>query len=569
MDFSGADIQSIEEAFQTHRAGGWRRLDAATLAQHPALLVRAGWHLDVPQGQFTGAPVDRLLLLLGHAFPKSELRVVAPALKLGDWPHVESGGVLCLRRTSWSASAGDRAIANIADACEILDFDEARCKAEFAREFSAYWVHMLSAGSAAPTFMTLMAPEARSREIFFAKYRKGGRVVLADDRASLERWLGHIGEKVERRDIRETRLIWLPEPWTPAEFPLRAQDVFSKAEWGVFNSLLRVGESLPVIFGATTETGPVMVGVEVPGGTNKQYRNGFRPGHVPGAAVAMFTASQSILRCRLERADAAWVHGRDHNAQLAMLARMTVGIVGCGSLGAAVARLLVQMGVGNFILIDSEELTTANTSRHVLGSGYVRENKAVATRRMLLRDFPHLTSIESLPKLFQKLVEPDLGSLATCDVVVSAGIDSTGDAVLDHWRRGLANPPVHVCTWVEEYALAGHAIALFADDSLLAEFTADGMPNFCLTQWPPAARTVIAEAGCGNVFQPHGAVDLNNSVGLAAKLVMDVLIGDVTRSCRRAWLGDRTRLVNLGGAPSAAFNVSNTVKVFAWPDGNV
>jgi hypothetical protein len=566
VNFSGADVQSIEEALEKHRPGQWRRLGAAALEQHSALMPRAGWQLDVPAGQFACSSVDRLLLLIDHAFPKSEPRVVSSSLQIGSWPHVESNsGVLCLRRTLWSASAGDRAVATIADAGALLDFDAARRKVEFDREFAAYWGYLVSAGG--PTFMTLTAPQPQSREIHFAKCRNGSRVLLGDDRRVLQSWLEHSGESVKPQDIGKTKLIWLPEPWSPAEFPSRVQDVINRTERGALNAYLRAGESLPVLFGASTASGPVFVGVEVPGGSRQRFRNGFRPNHVPGAAVAMFSASLPVVRCRVERVDAAWVHGRDHNDQQTTLAAKRVGIVGCGSLGAAVARLLAQMGIGNFILVDLDALSSANTSRHVLGSEFVRENKAAATRRMLLRDFPHLTEVECFDKRFQHLPEANLKRLEECDVIISAGIDTTGDAALDQWRSVLTTSPVHVCTWVEEYALAGHAIALFAGDALFDGFSTDGDPTFCLTQWPPDAQTRIVEAGCGNSFQPHGVIELYNSVSMVAKLALDVLTGDVTRSCRRAWLGDRDRLVDLGGRPAAEFSVSNTIKIFAWPNG--
>lgn len=567
VNFSCAHVGSIESALEQHRPGAWRRLGIAELEQHSDLPATAGWHLKVREGQFACAGVNRIHLVIDNAFPTSEPRVIVPSLKLGEWPHVEAGGLLCLIRTARSASAGDRAMGCISYARDLLNFDDARRKQEFAREFAAYWAHNISVSSSAPLFMTLTAPLAGSREIYFARYRKGARVILGENRESLQRWLEHSGENVERGEIRKTLQIWLPEPWAPAEFPTRVQDVVNRVDRAALNPLLRAGESLPVLFGAVTESGPVFVGIDVPGGSPQQFKNGFRRNHVPGVAVAMLTGGHAVHRCRVERADAGWVHGRDHNEQQSTLGAKCIGVIGCGSLGASVTRLLAQMGVGRFILIDSDALTAANTSRHVLGSSFVRENKAAATRRMLVRDFPHLTGVESFESRFQKLADTQFRRLAECDVIVSAGVDTAGDSVLDQWRRALERPPVHVCTWVEEYALVGHAVALFAGDSLFSGFNADGIPAFSMTHWPQAAQTLIVEAGCGNSFQPHGVIDLSNSVSLAAKLVLDVLTGDVTGSCRRSWLGDRKELARLGGTPLAEFDMSNTIKEFAWKNG--
>jgi hypothetical protein len=566
-DFSGADVQSIEEALERHRPGAWRRLKAADLEQISALIARAGWSLAVPVGQYAHERVDRLLLIIDRAFPKSEPRVIVPSLKLGEWPHVEKDGVLCLRRTSWGASAGDRAITSTADASSLLNYDEPRRRQEFAREFSAYWAQLLSQTEAGPLFMTLTASGPPTREVFFARLSKGARIILGDNPDSVGRWLDHRGESVDRRVIQKTLLHWLPEPWMPAEYPHKAQNVLAKIDRGALNPFLRPGESLPVLFGATTVSGPVFVGIEMPSVPSKQFRNGFRANHVPGSAVAMFSASQPIHRCRVERVDPSWIHGRDHDPQQALLAAKCVGIIGCGSLGAPVARLLAQMGIGSFVLVDSDELSAANTSRHILGLGYIRQNKAAATRKMLLLDFPQLTGVECFEVRVQSLTDENLRRLAACDVIVSAGIDLAGDAVLDQWRRALTNPPVHVATWVEEYALAGHAVALFGDDSLFARFSPEGVPDFRLTQWPPEAKSLIVEAGCGNSFQPHGVIDLNNSVGMAATLVLDVLAGVLAHTHRRAWLGSREQVIRDGGTPTAGFDASNTVKEFEWATG--
>ncbi len=173
VDFSGADVQSIEEALERHRPGAWRRLKAADLEQRSALMARAGWSLAVPAGQFAREGVDRLLLIIDRAFPKSEPRVIVSSLKLGEWPHVEKDGLLCLRRTSWRACAGDRAITSIVDASSLLNYDEPRRRQEFAREFSAYWTQLLSQTEVGPLFMTLTAPGPPTRDVFFCKVRQG------------------------------------------------------------------------------------------------------------------------------------------------------------------------------------------------------------------------------------------------------------------------------------------------------------------------------------------------------------------------------------------------------------
>ncbi len=567
VDFGSTDIAAIENTLEAQRPGGWRRLSAATLAKYASVAPRAGWELTVHAGQFRCAAIDRLHVLIDAAFPDSDPRVAVPQLDIGDWAHVEPRGLLCLTKRTWQAAPGDRVVQSLRDAADVLDMDVETQQQEYFAEFSAYWNQRLTPES--PLFMTLVATISGSRELFYHRQTDRGRIVLADDRDELVRWLEHSGVMSEARSLRRTQLIWLPRPWTPHEFPELTRDVRSAAKPVDLNGYLRAGEALPVLFGSQTKTGPVFVGVDLPGVPRSRFNKGsFRDlSRIPVTMLATMSAGLRVTRCRVERVDRAWIYGRDHDAVQASLAAKKVGLVGCGALGSAVARLLVQMGVGRWLLVDGDGLSAPNTARHVLGNPHIRVNKAVALRRQLLCDFPHLDSIESFPVDVRELTDSQRSSLSQCDVIVSAGISWAGDLVLDRWRQSLSRTPVHVCSWVEEFALAGHAVALVGNDTLRLRFSADGVPDFRLTTWPATVTTQIMEAGCGNLFQPHGAVDLINSAALAAQLVVDVLLGDVKMSRRRVWLGDRARLAQLGGTPAAQFDVSHTRREFPWVGG--
>jgi hypothetical protein len=566
VDFSGTDVAAIENALEAQRPGGWRRLAAATLAEYASVAPRAGWELMVPAGQFRCAAIDRLRVLIDAAFPDSDPRVAAPQLDIGDWAHVEPRGLLCLTKRTWQAASADRVLQSLVDAAAVLDMDVETQQQEYFAEFSAYWSQRLTPES--PLFMTLVANIPGSRELFYYRQANRGRIVLADNRGQLVRWLEHTGVISEARSLRRTQLIWLPQPWAPHEFPELAKDVRVAAEPVDLNGYLLAGEALPVLFGVQTRTGLVFVGTDLPGVPRSRFKKGgFRDlSKIPGTMLATMSAGLRVARCRVERVDRAWIYGRDHDPMQASLATKRVGLVGCGALGGAIARLLVQMGVGRWLLIDGDGLSAPNTARHVLGNPYIRVNKGVALRRELLIDFPHIESIESFPVEVRELTDSQRDSLSQCDVIVSAGISWAGDLVLDQWRQSLPLTPVHVCSWVEEFALAGHAVALIGEDTLRSQFSADGVPDFRLTSWPTTVATQIMEAGCGNLFQPLGAVDLINSAALAAQLVVDVLVGEVKVSCRRVWLGDRTRLAQLGGTPAAQFDMSHARREFPWLD---
>ena len=74
----------------------------------------------------------------------------------------------------------------------------------------------------------------------------------------------------------------------------------------------------------------------------------------------------------------------------AALAQQKMAIVGCGSIGSALADMLVRAGVGSLTLIDPELLKIENTGRHVLTRSDVGQPKAEALARRLLEVNPEL-----------------------------------------------------------------------------------------------------------------------------------------------------------------------------------
>jgi molybdopterin/thiamine biosynthesis adenylyltransferase len=68
---------------------------------------------------------------------------------------------------------------------------------------------------------------------------------------------------------------------------------------------------------------------------------------------------------------------------LKRLAEKKVGIIGLGSGGGFVALALAMSGVGNFVLIDSDDLEEGNVVRHVADRRYVGQNKAQAVADLI------------------------------------------------------------------------------------------------------------------------------------------------------------------------------------------
>jgi molybdopterin/thiamine biosynthesis adenylyltransferase len=263
--------------------------------------------------------------------------------------------------------------------------------------------------------------------------------------------------------------------------------------------------------------------------------------------LARYFGGTTLMRRPIERADAAWIHGRGQDPRAEHLRSMSVVVIGCGSMGGPVAVALAQAGVGRIILIDFDTLTWANVGRHPLGAGYVNRNKAKGLAEKLRADFPH-TTIEHYDTDVDTAVRQHAELLASADLIVAATGSWAADGRLDAWQAATGRAVPIVYGWMEPHACAGHALLLAGDDACLRYgFDGTGLPDFRVTDWPAGTPT-RQEPACGAVFQPYGPVELGYVNGLVSELALDTLLSEENAPPYRVWVGSGKRLRQLGGA---------------------
>ncbi|MBF6618282.1 MAG: ThiF family adenylyltransferase [Candidimonas sp.] len=525
----------------------------------------AGWHISVPDGAVRAPGVRYFVLVIGRTFPNSQPRMLVPELgSLFQWPHVEPAGLLCLAPTSIEASTRDRVGLLLDHTFRLLNFSDKQCQAEFRREFGSYWSQLATRGQDKLRVLSLLKPSDQSRKVIFHFAARQRRIIVADDFSTLSAWRHNVGEATTPHQTQPALLLRLQRPWLPDEFPATvAQSINGIPDELVRPVLLQHPWSL-FVFEAPTDTGPVFAAVLINSNKLSKLKNGFRSlQQVPLENIKRGLASQRVERVAVSRLDPAWVHGRGHSADLKSLQVRRVAIIGCGSIGSEIAALLAKAGVGELALLDHDTLNSANLGRHFLGATYLGRNKAQALAQELCYRLPHLGIKSAHPKKFEWLSAGELSQLADMDLIVTAGLDFDGEAAVNAWRHTLDRPPAYVSTWAEAFCTAGHAVLLYGPDDLMARFEQE-RPTFRLTDWPQEANHLIIEAGCGNVFQPHGAADLLPIIAMAARLVLDAFAGRVPDSCRRTWFGDREAVTTLQGITRDTFTEINAMRQFRW-----
>lgn len=136
-----------------------------------------------------------------------------------------------------------------------------------------------------------------------------------------------------------------------------------------------------------------------------------------------------------------------------------IAIIGCGSVGAAIAFKLLKMGCNNLLLVDPQYLSSDNIARHILGIEYLEEYKATALKIYLEKQFLN-TNIEAI----NSSIEDDFKIIENVDLIVSA-IGSDANHIEEYILRSSIKeelPPTISC-WVEAGAVVGHSILINKD----------------------------------------------------------------------------------------------------------
>lgn len=530
------------------------RLNQSDLARLGFERFSDGWSMPLP---IEGG--GSMILVLDSRFPYSVPRVaVSGRDDILLWPHVERNGLLCI--------AGDNA--NVVPSQPLEIVRDTLCEAEnllqqnereeltddYLVDFQAYWRREIATSES--TIYSITDQVDRSRII--SAWHGQNAYWVGETSDDVLRWFkNRNGEKPEGK-TKQAGLVKLSRLPEPSEYPATVVQLrhmlaqFSRDGLRVLDQLLHQEAQRFIILlegvtttGRTASAGLIIQEVVNPRSKSNRVREplskGFRPGHVPGGVLA---TRYSPRRTEVTPLDSS--RSRMDQTIRGALSLKKVAIIGCGSVGSSVARILVQSGVNNIVLVDPELLGWENLGRHELGAQDVGTRKAEALEKHLRRRFPHVREVRALTTDVLSAIAEDSGLFEDCDLIISATAAWNAESALNDMQiQGEIRCPI-IYSWLEDKAVAAHALAVFKDGHgcFACGFGATGQATMPVTQWPVDQR----DLECGGGISVYGSAELANSHALTASLSIDVLTGSVSETTRRTWISGEASLVRYGGS---------------------
>lgn len=190
-----------------------------------------------------------------------------------------------------------------------------------------------------------------------------------------------------------------------------------------------------------------------------------------------------------------------------------VVLIGVGALGSYIASELVNHGVKELTLIDDDNLTNDNISRHYLGYESIGINKARAMNVMLSLCYPYL-KIKSINKRISKSnIKEILDDIDADLFIVATGNEDTELLINDYVSHRKNFVPTFFC-WLEANGIGSHIFCLNRKEAACFECLLNQEISFIKNPFNYKVKN-----GCGGTYTKYGKQIILNTVSMLIPLL--------------------------------------------------
>lgn len=217
-------------------------------------------------------------------------------------------------------------------------------------------------------------------------------------------------------------------------------------------------------------------------------------------------------------------------------------IIGCGSLGSNLAKLLADCGARKFSLIDNDSLGVENVARHACGFQEVGQKKVDALKALLENSNPNIECKAIAADANKVLDERPVEFSRQSAIFLTAA-----DLPLEfHFVDSLVQGRIEGCLvimWLEPFAFAAHALLLNKPQDIINDLFDDNL-SFDFPVIANESSFTKREAGCQSSYMPYSGVDVQSFILDFLRIWRDK-VGDA-HNYHYVWFGNLSAAERVG-----------------------
>ena len=233
--------------------------------------------------------------------------------------------------------------------------------------------------------------------------------------------------------------------------------------------------------------------------------------------------------------------------QFEKINKLTVAVVGLGSVGSNLIPYLEAIGAVDFRLVDIDVVSIENVDRHLLGLADVGKPKTKAVRDYIQNKNP-LSVVSTRESRIVELVNLEPKFFSACDFLFFC----TGDINSEMWllenlqeKNLWCRPSFFI--WVEPYLAGGHCVYVNPKDKIsLDKLFPDNKYIYNIIANEMHDKTVFTkrESGCQTTYLPYGMANLGMFLAALFPKIIEVL-EESDKSRAFSWIGNTKELISM------------------------
>lgn len=240
------------------------------------------------------------------------------------------------------------------------------------------------------------------------------------------------------------------------------------------------------------------------------------------------------------------------------LNKISIAIIGCGSVGSYLAMSLAESGIRKFLLMDNEILKPENTTRHLcsLADASKGLKKTTAVEAKLTNKFSDVRCTAYEEDILEFLSNDDEMELNNYDLmIVAVGKYAVERRINYAAKMGLLKTPV-VYLWIEPYGVGGQVLLINSKKGgcFSCCFRKDEKISFLYSVSDSQKDFHKREVGCQTSYLPYSALDVKKFALLSCEIIIDSLRDKKRESRLYTYIGDVKSFIRKG------YKISNMYK---------